>query len=101
MEVRIAGVGDVPDGEIRGFEPEGKPVAVANDGGTFYAFENDCTHRHCPLDDGDLEDGAVACACHGSVFDLETGDVRNPPATQPIAVYAVRAEGDDLLVTLE
>jgi 3-phenylpropionate/trans-cinnamate dioxygenase ferredoxin subunit len=34
------------------------------------------------------------------VFDLETGAVESPPATEPIAVYPVRVEGDDLIVTL-
>jgi nitrite reductase/ring-hydroxylating ferredoxin subunit len=32
------------------------------------------------------------CPCHGSVFDLETGDVANPPATEPIDTYAVTVE---------
>jgi nitrite reductase/ring-hydroxylating ferredoxin subunit len=99
-DARIAGPGDVPQGEIRGFEIEGTAVAVANDGGTFRAFHNECTHKRCALDDGDLEDGTLTCACHGSVFDLETGAVESPPATEPIAVYPVRVEGDDLIVTL-
>lgn len=99
-EARIAATSDVPEGEIRGFEIEGTPVALANAGGTLKAFRNECTHKHCSLDDGDLEDGAVVCACHGSAFDLETGEVRQPPAKDPIAVYPVRVEGDDVFVDL-
>ena len=100
-DVTIAGGNDVPEGEIRGFEADGHPVAVANVGGTPRAFRNECTHQHCTLDDGELDDGIVICACHGSAFDLETGAVENPPATEPIAVYPVRAEGDDLVVSIE
>ncbi len=100
-EIRIASVNDIPEGEVQAFEIEGKPVAVARDEGQVYAFENDCSHRHCTLDDGDLDDSQIACACHGSVFDLETGDPTGPPATEPIAVYPVRLEGDDIFVTLE
>lgn len=99
-DARVAAPGDIPDGEIRGFEAEGTAVAVANEGGTLRAFSNVCTHKKCALDDGDLEDGTVVCACHGSVFDLETGAVESPPATEPIAVYPVRVEGDDVIVTL-
>lgn len=100
-EIRIASVNDIPEGEMRAFELEGKPVAVAREDGQIYAFENDCSHRHCTLDDGDLEDGRVVCACHGSAFDLESGNPGAPPATEPIPVYPVRLEGDDIFVTLE
>lgn len=100
-DARISSAEDVPEGQIRGFDVEGTAVAVANDGGTLRAFRNECTHQHCTLDDGDFEDGVVVCACHGSAFELESGAVRNPPATQPISVYPIRTEGDDLIVTLE
>lgn len=99
-DARIAAPGDIPEGEIRGFEVEDTAVAVANEGGTFRAFQNECTHKHCALDDGDLEDGVVVCACHGSAFNLATGAVESPPATEPIPVYTVRVEGDDLIVSL-
>lgn len=96
--VRVASVGDIPDGEIRTFEVGGVPVAVANAGGSLYAFHDDCSHQHCPLSDGDLEGDRVVCPCHGSAFDLRTGDVLNPPAATPIAVYTLRLDGDDVLV---
>lgn len=100
-DVTIAGGTDVPEGEMRGHEAEGHAIAVANVGGTVRAFRNECTHMQCTLDDGELEEGTVVCACHGSGFNLETGAVENPPATEPIDVYPVREEGDDLIVTVE
>lgn len=100
-DVKIAGGGDVPEGEIRGYEADGNPVAVANVGGTLRAFRNECTHMQCALDDGDLEGDTITCVCHGSTFDLTDGSVQNPPATEPVAVYPVRAEGEDLVVSIE
>ena len=43
----------------------------------------------CSLaDDGELEGDTVTCQCHGSVFDLSTGEAIGPPATEPVAVYS-------------
>jgi len=98
-ETRIAGAADVPEGEIRALEAGGVEVAVANVGGELLAFRNECTHQHCTLDDGDLEDGSIVCACHGSQFDLRTGEVLSPPATEPIEVYRIAVDGDDLVIS--
>jgi len=99
-EVRVTSASEVPEGEVRGFDVEGTAVAVANVGGGMQAFHNECTHKRCTLDDGDVEEGAIVCACHGSAFDLRSGEVRNPPATEGIAVYPVRVDGDDVYVDL-
>lgn len=98
-ETRIAGAASVPEGEIGAFEAGGVEVAVANVGGELLAFRNECTHQRCTLDDGDLEDGAIVCACHGSEFDLRTGEVLSPPATEPIEVYKAAVDGDDLIIS--
>jgi 3-phenylpropionate/trans-cinnamate dioxygenase ferredoxin subunit len=54
-----------------------------------------------PLSDGDVEDCTVECWLHGSRFDLRTGKPTGLPATVPVPVYAVRVEGDDVLVSLD
>jgi 3-phenylpropionate/trans-cinnamate dioxygenase ferredoxin component len=100
MAERVAGRDDIPVGEMRSFEVGGREVAVANADGTFYAFEDECTHQFCRLSEGDIEGDRVICACHGSEFDLETGDAVNPPATEPVETYSISVEGDDLLVDL-
>jgi len=43
----------------------------------------------------------VHCMCHGAAFDLVTGEVVEPPATEPIAVYAVRSRDGRLEVSLD
>ena len=40
----------------------------------------------------------VTCGCHGAQFDVTTGAVLAPPALEPLKVYPLRMDGDDLLV---
>lgn len=40
----------------------------------------------------------IQCGCHGSRFDMRTGEVLGGPATKPIAVFRARDEGGDLQV---
>jgi 3-phenylpropionate/trans-cinnamate dioxygenase ferredoxin subunit len=50
------------------------------------------------LSEGDVEGCEIECWLHGSRFDLRTGKPSGPPATEPVPVYAVRVDGDDVLV---
>lgn len=100
MADTVARVGDIPEGEIRAYEVGGEDVAIANVGGTFYAFNDVCTHAMCSLAEGDLDDATVTCACHGSEFDVTTGDVLGGPAMEPVDSYDLTVEGDDIRVEL-
>jgi nitrite reductase/ring-hydroxylating ferredoxin subunit len=98
--VAVAKVDDLPEGGMIGATIEGVDVLVANLGGHYRAIGSECTHASCDLHDGELdaEEGVVTCACHGSMFDLETGAVVAPPADEPEPVYQVRVDGDELQV---
>ena len=68
------------DRELAAFEVSGTRIAIASVGDAFYAFGDTCTHRGCSLAEGDLEATIVTCPCHGSQFDVTTGEVlRGPP----------------------
>ena len=77
-------------------ELAGTRIAVANVDGVFYAFDDACTHEQCSLAEGDLEGAKVICACHGAEFDVRTGEVLAPPATEPLRVYPVHVSDDAL-----
>ena len=96
----VAKTGDIPEGELRAYQVGGEDVTIANVAGTFYAFNDVCTHAMCSLAEGDLDDTTVTCACHGSEFDVTTGDVLGGPATEPVDSYQVSVEGDDIQVEL-
>jgi nitrite reductase/ring-hydroxylating ferredoxin subunit len=47
-----------------------------------------------------VEERELECPKHGSTFDLRTGEACSLPATKAVPVYAVRVEGDDVLLEL-
>ncbi len=73
-------------------------VAVALVGGRLVAFDDTCSHRACPLSEGELDEQAVTCPCHRSRFDLATGEPLNGPATEPIRIRGVAVEEGQLLI---
>lgn len=73
-------------------------LALFNSGGGFHVTDNICTHQYAMLSEGYVEAGCVECPLHQARFDLKTGAAMCAPATQPIRVYPVKVEGDDILV---
>src|SRR3989304_4654290 len=94
--VRVASVTDVPQGEVRVFQVDGKGVALANVNGSFYAIDDVCTHDGGPLGEGKLFGDLVECPRHGARFDVKTGRVRALPAVIPVRTYPVQGEGDEI-----
>ncbi len=87
-------VGDgvtVVEGEVTGFMVGDLQVAATRIDGAVHAFADVCTHRKCNFSMGcDLEGVELICECHGAVFDVRTGEVLAPPATEPLPVYPAR-----------
>ncbi len=77
------------------------PVCVVRSDGTVYALRDECTHQAVPLSDGEVTDGTIECWLRGSRFDLASGRALSRPATQPVDVYPVRIDGDDVFVHLD
>lgn len=99
--VRLCGVDEVPEGEVRRFELDHRPIAVVNLGGEgFRAVDAICSHAHYFLDEGevDVDLGTIECPKHGSTFDLDTGRPTTLPATQPVRMFNLKVEGGDVLV---
>jgi 3-phenylpropionate/trans-cinnamate dioxygenase ferredoxin component len=96
--VRACGIGDVADGDVIAVDVEGVDVAVVRAGDDFYAIDDECSHAAIPLSEGDVEGCEIECWLHGSRFDLRTGKPTGPPATEPVPIYPVKVDGDDVLV---
>ena len=72
-------------GSVKAIDVRGIRIAVANVGGAYYAFDDECTHEQCSLaEEGELAGTTLTCTCHGSEFDVRTGKVLAPPATVPV-----------------
>jgi cytochrome P450/nitrite reductase/ring-hydroxylating ferredoxin subunit len=91
---------DLPDGALRQVEAGGRAVCVARLEDEWVAFDDTCTHEECSLAGGELDGTVVVCPCHGSEFDVRTGDVLTPPALEPLPIYEARAEQGTLRVRL-
>lgn len=90
---------EISEGKVAATDVRGTRIAVANVGGTYYAFDDECTHEQCSLaEEGDLAGTTLTCTCHGSEFDVRTGAVLAPPATVPVKTYRTRVDGDVLHV---
>jgi nitrite reductase/ring-hydroxylating ferredoxin subunit len=85
--VYVSRSGQVPDGYVRRFFPRGLELCLARNHGTAYAVSNYCTHMACLLSAGKVVDDGIGCSCHGSIFDLDSGEAIYPPATNPITTY--------------
>lgn len=99
--VRVGEAGDVADGEVNSYSAANRAVAVANIAGVLYAFDDQCTHQQCSLSEGDLDETIVECPCHGSQFDVTTGEVVQGPAADPVDTFDVREEAGELQVSVE
>lgn len=93
--------GKVPEGIVRRFEVDGVEIAIARSAGEVYALDNYCTHLACHLSSGKVEDGGMVCLCHGSIFDLATGEPINPPAARPVKTYPAREEDGQIYVAID
>jgi nitrite reductase/ring-hydroxylating ferredoxin subunit len=92
---------ELDDGEVVGVTVNGEDVLLARVDGEFYAIGDICTHEHCHLSDGWLEDNEVVCPCHHAKFDVRTGEVTRPPAKEDEPAYSVTVEDGTVHIAVE
>ncbi|HSV70718.1 MAG TPA: Rieske (2Fe-2S) protein [Methylibium sp.] len=86
----------------------GQPISASVDGRTIAIFAVDdgvvatsgtCPHAGGPLHEGEVDGKVLTCPWHGWTFNLESGVCEDDPCMK-LERYAVRIEGDDILVGL-
>ena len=90
----VAATADIPPDSVKLVEVGGHSILLVHNEGRIFAVENLCSHAQEPLACGRVKRGWIACPAHGARFDLESGEALGPPATDPIATFAVRINGD-------
>ena len=105
---------ELPPGQRKIVEVEGRSIGIFNVHGRFYALRNRCPHQAAPLCLGAIKgmtlpgkpgeyvwarDGEILrCPWHGWEFDIATGrSIFNPHRTR-VKTYAVTVEPDDAVV---
>jgi len=100
--VKVARVGDIPDGEGRKIPRSTTgtvdDIAVFNDEGKFFALDDTCSHEETSLAEGWVENETVECPLHSAKFCLRDGSVLCLPATAPVAAHEVVVDGEDIFV---
>ena len=94
--VSVASTLDLEDGDVASYEVGDAYVAIACVAGSYYAFDDACTHRGCSLSEGELDGTTLVCPCHAGEFDVRTGEVLDGPPPDPVVTYPVRLSGDDV-----
>ncbi|HTP11087.1 MAG TPA: non-heme iron oxygenase ferredoxin subunit [Anaerolineae bacterium] len=97
--VAVAKTNEVEEGVVKVVRVGDTPIGLTKVEGEFFAFADVCTHDDGPVAEGELDEYIIACPRHGAKFDIRTGKVKQLPAVMPIPVYAVRVEGDVVLVS--
>ena len=97
--VRVAALGDLPEGQGVVVETRGRVLALFNVGGTVHAIDNTCPHRGGPLGEGDVDGPVVSCPWHAWRWDVTTGANVNNPAVR-VACFPVTIEGGQVFVEL-
>ena len=95
---RICTTAELEENKAYRVEIDGTPIAVVKDAtGTVHAIGDLCTHGDISLAEGFVEDGAIECWAHGSLFSLTTGKPMSLPAYEPVPVYLVTVDADGVV----
>ncbi|MCX7998046.1 MAG: non-heme iron oxygenase ferredoxin subunit [Leptospiraceae bacterium] len=101
MFKKLAKVSQVLEGKVLSIETRYVRVGLTKLNGEILAFEDACSHDGEVISEGQLENGCIICPRHLAKFDLKTGNPLCMPATEPIAIFEVRINGEDVEVNLE
>ena len=96
---RVASLDALKPGSAIKVVVDGVPIALVRESsGDVHALGDRCSHGDISLSEGFVEDDTVECWAHGSKFDLASGEPRNFPAFEPVPVFTVDIDGDDIFV---
>jgi 3-phenylpropionate/trans-cinnamate dioxygenase ferredoxin subunit len=97
--IRACALSELEQDAAHRVEIDGVPIAVVLDSnGEVHAIGDVCTHGDISLSEGFVDGDTLECWAHGSAFSLRTGKPLNLPAYEPVPVYVVTIDGDDVLI---
>jgi naphthalene 1,2-dioxygenase ferredoxin component len=99
--IKVAARGDLAPGEVIGVDIGGHSIALYDCEGGLFATDNICTHAYACLSDGWLDGETIECPLHAARFDIRTGKVLDPPATEDLKTYPVRVVDGEVEVNLD
>lgn len=96
---RVAELAELEPGSLTRCDLEGAAVCVVRlESGEVFGIADTCTHEEASLSEGFLEGSAVECPWHSSLFDVRTGELLGPPATEAIETFPILIENGGVWV---
>ena len=96
--VHVAQTGDLEPGAKKRVYVGEQRVMLANVDGAFYALHDLCPHALAVMSAGWLDGDEIVCPLHAARFNVKTGQVLSAPAEEDMTVFAVKIEGEKVLV---
>jgi 3-phenylpropionate/trans-cinnamate dioxygenase ferredoxin subunit len=102
MAIRICAVDDIKPGKaIRVKIGETAIAVVKTKAGEIRALDDKCSHGEISLSEGFIDNETIECWAHGAKFSLATGEALTLPAFEPVAVYEVIIDNDDIFIEID
>ena len=96
---QVGKLSEIKEGEVKGVNVDREQIALYRLGDEVFATSDICTHEQCVISENFYIDGEeVECTCHGSHFNIKTGENTVPPAAEPLKTYKVKIEDQDVLI---
>ena len=96
--IKVCNINDISDGAGKSFKIGSLYLALFRTQNRWFATSDICSHEHEHLSGGWLEGYCIECPRHGAAFDLRTGEPKSLPATEPIEIFPVKIDGNDVTV---
>ena len=97
--VKVAQTSEIPAGQGKCVEVEGRRLAIFNVDGSYYAIDDVCQHEGGPLGEGELNGKIVTCPWHGWEYDVTNG-INTFDTDLKQEQFQVKVDGNDILVAL-
>ncbi|MEN9870936.1 MAG: hypothetical protein RLZZ171_1924, partial [Cyanobacteriota bacterium] len=99
-EIAVARISDLQNGQMQQIEVENSQILLSKINDQYYATSAFCTHYGAPLAKGVLCGERIVCPWHNACFNAIAGQQLEPPGLDSLTHFAVRVEGEQVLVSL-
>mgnify|MGYP003576058575 CR=1 FL=1 len=98
-KVVVGKTSDIEEGKLVHITASGKELVVTKLDGSYYAFDNICTHAGAELHEGELSNSELTCPWHGAKWDIKTGSLISfPQKLKPLQSHRISVENDTLFI---
>jgi 3-phenylpropionate/trans-cinnamate dioxygenase ferredoxin subunit len=99
MALRICNVSDIKLGRAIRVKIGDHALAIVHSpNGEIHAMDDKCSHGEISLSEGFVDNETIECWAHGAKFSLESGLPLSLPAFEPVRVYEVLVENDEVFI---